>query len=133
MEQRFTIEQIRNYIKSQDSFGDVMYNLSIANIEKANESDCEELESWFTNLFNELAEEHSNSETIDDVVITNENGIIEIQFSIDCDDRGVHRSNYITINEDNTVNTSLSEIIEGSDLECALEAAIIDYAENGFK
>lgn len=34
---QFTIEQIRKYIESQDSLGDVLYNLSEANIDKANE------------------------------------------------------------------------------------------------
>ena len=33
----FTIEQIRRYILSQDSFGDVLYNLSEENILLANE------------------------------------------------------------------------------------------------
>jgi len=35
----FTIEQIRNYILSQDSLGDVLYNLSKENIIKANPED----------------------------------------------------------------------------------------------
>lgn len=33
----FTIEQIRKYIESQDSLGGVLYNLSEASIDKANE------------------------------------------------------------------------------------------------
>lgn len=37
MQPRYTIEEIRNYIESQDSLGDVAYNLSPSNIEKANE------------------------------------------------------------------------------------------------
>lgn len=32
----FTIEQIRKYLQSQDSFGDCLYFLSEANIVKAN-------------------------------------------------------------------------------------------------
>lgn len=32
----FTIEEIKNYIISQDSLGDVLYNLSSENIKKAN-------------------------------------------------------------------------------------------------
>ena len=36
-EQKFTIEEIRNYINSQDSLGDVLYNLSASNIIKANQ------------------------------------------------------------------------------------------------
>lgn len=41
---QFTIEEIRKYLLSQDSMGDILYNLSEANIIKANEeeflSDC---------------------------------------------------------------------------------------------
>jgi hypothetical protein len=32
----FTLEEIRNYIIAQDSFGDVLYKLSEENIRKAN-------------------------------------------------------------------------------------------------
>lgn len=38
----FTIEQIRTYIISQDSLGDVLYNLSEENIMQANESQDED-------------------------------------------------------------------------------------------
>ena len=34
---KFTIEEIRNYIMSQDSLGDVMYNLKVEKIIEANE------------------------------------------------------------------------------------------------
>lgn len=34
----FSIEEIRNYLKQQDSFGDVMYKLSEDNITKANKT-----------------------------------------------------------------------------------------------
>ncbi len=37
MQETFTIEEIRKYILSQDSLGDVLYNLKAANIIKANE------------------------------------------------------------------------------------------------
>lgn len=45
MQTTFTIEEIRKYILSQDSLGDVMYNLSAENVIEANtetepESDC---------------------------------------------------------------------------------------------
>ena len=36
MEEKFTIDEIKNYITSQDSLGDVMYNLNVKNIKKAN-------------------------------------------------------------------------------------------------
>lgn len=35
--QKFTIEEIRNYLNSQDSFGDAIYNLNAENIKAANE------------------------------------------------------------------------------------------------
>lgn len=40
----YTIEQIKKYLQSQDSLGDIYYNLSEENIDKANKSDNEELE-----------------------------------------------------------------------------------------
>jgi hypothetical protein len=38
---QYTIEQIRNYILSQDSMGDILYNLKEENIDKANEEPIE--------------------------------------------------------------------------------------------
>lgn len=38
---KYTIEEIRNYILSQDSLGDVLYNLSEENIDKANEDNSD--------------------------------------------------------------------------------------------
>ena len=35
-EEKFTIKEIKNYILSQDSLGDVLHNLKAENIEKAN-------------------------------------------------------------------------------------------------
>jgi len=37
MQNTFTIDEIRKYILSQDSFGDVLYNLSVSKILEANE------------------------------------------------------------------------------------------------
>lgn len=37
MTKTFTIQEIKNYILSQDSLGDVLYYLTEANIEKANQ------------------------------------------------------------------------------------------------
>lgn len=37
MQNTFTIEEIRNYILSQDSLGDVMYNLKAEKIIEANQ------------------------------------------------------------------------------------------------
>jgi hypothetical protein len=41
-EQKFTIKEIRNYIMSQDSLGDVMYNLKAEKIIEANEPEEDE-------------------------------------------------------------------------------------------
>ena len=40
MKETFTIEEIRNYLHSQDSLGDIHYNLSVKNIIKANYCYC---------------------------------------------------------------------------------------------
>lgn len=45
-EQKFTIEEIRNYIKSQDSLGDVMYNLNAEKIIEANEPEEEDEDDY---------------------------------------------------------------------------------------
>jgi RNA polymerase-binding transcription factor DksA len=37
---KFTIEEIKNYIISQDSLGDVLYNLNEQKIEEANNPHC---------------------------------------------------------------------------------------------
>ena len=42
MQNTFTIEEIRKYILSQDSLGDVLYNLSVSKILEANEPEEEE-------------------------------------------------------------------------------------------
>lgn len=40
---KFTIEQIKNYLRDQDSLGNALYNLSEANIMIANMAEGEEL------------------------------------------------------------------------------------------
>ena len=42
MQNTFTIDEIRKYILSQDSLGDVLYNLSVSKILETNESEEEE-------------------------------------------------------------------------------------------
>jgi hypothetical protein len=47
MKKTFTIEEIRKYILSQDSLGDVLYNLKEENIIQANEpEEDEEVVDW---------------------------------------------------------------------------------------
>ena len=45
MQNTFTIDEIRKYILSQDSLGDVLYNLSASKIIEANEPE-EDDEDW---------------------------------------------------------------------------------------
>jgi hypothetical protein len=44
MQNTFTIDEIRKYILSQDSLGDVLYNLSSSKIIEANEPEDDELD-----------------------------------------------------------------------------------------
>lgn len=44
MQNTFTIDEIRKYILSQDSLGDVLYNLSSSKILEANELEDDELD-----------------------------------------------------------------------------------------
>ena len=46
MARTFTIEEIKTYILSQDSLGDVLYNLTEEKIIKANELKEEEEDEW---------------------------------------------------------------------------------------
>lgn len=46
MQNTFTIDEIRKYILSQDSLGDVLYNLSSSKILEANEPEENEDEDW---------------------------------------------------------------------------------------
>ena len=46
MARTFTIEEIKTYILSQDSLGDVLYNLTEEKIIKANEMKEEEEDEW---------------------------------------------------------------------------------------
>ena len=39
---KFTIQEIKAYLNTQDSFGDIFYNLTEENIIKANEEKIEE-------------------------------------------------------------------------------------------
>ena len=50
-EQKFTIEEIRNYIMSQDSLGDVMYNLKAEKIIEANKPEEDDEDDYQFLLF----------------------------------------------------------------------------------
>ena len=45
--EKFTIEEIKKYLRSQDSLGDIYYNLSADNILKANEVEDDEDEDEY--------------------------------------------------------------------------------------
>jgi hypothetical protein len=44
MRNTFTIDEIRQYILSQDSLGDVLYNLSVSKILQANETETNDID-----------------------------------------------------------------------------------------
>ena len=44
MRNTFTIDEIRKYILSQDSLGDVLYNLSVSKILQANETETNDID-----------------------------------------------------------------------------------------
>ena len=44
MEEKFTVKEFKNYLLSQDSRGDIMYNLSAENIRKVNIIDNRSIE-----------------------------------------------------------------------------------------
>ena len=61
MQNTFTIDEIRKYILSQDSLGDVLYNLSVSKILEANEpedneDDEDDDEDW--DILDEIKEKY---------------------------------------------------------------------------
>jgi hypothetical protein len=44
MQNTFNIDEIRKYILSQDSLGDVLYNLSVSKILQANETETNDID-----------------------------------------------------------------------------------------
>lgn len=55
MQNTFTIDEIRKYILSQDSLGDVLYNLSVSKILEANEPEEDEVD-WDSSSDDEIRE-----------------------------------------------------------------------------
>jgi hypothetical protein len=59
MQNTFTIDEIRKYILSQDSMGDILYNLSVSKILEANEpeeDDDEDEVDW--DILDEIKEKY---------------------------------------------------------------------------
>lgn len=124
---KFTIEEIKNYIKSKDSLGDVMYYLTEENIKAANLNlEFSWFQTWLTEKFQEITWDVSNGESISEIDITREANSIIIDFVVDCDDYGYHDDNQIRISSDGTYKISLSEILESGGVPSALEALIIN-------
>jgi len=74
MKDKFTIEEIKKYIISQDSLGDVIYNLSAENVQKANHT--ETLESIKESIIAYFS--------FDDIKIIDGEMIIEDKWHGDC-------------------------------------------------
>lgn len=55
MQNTFTIDEIRKYILSQDSLGDVLYNLSVSKILEVNEPEEDEID-WDSSSDDEIRE-----------------------------------------------------------------------------
>lgn len=58
MSRTFTIDEIRKYILSQDSLGDVLYNLKEEKIIEANEPEEDEEEDWDNLSDDEIREKY---------------------------------------------------------------------------
>lgn len=127
-QEKFTINEIKKYITSQDSLGDVMYNLSAKNIVKANIEDPITLyKQWLMEEFESITEEHMNAETMIDVSIENEDENIIIIFNIDANRRGIQTHNTIYITKQlgySEVKVRICELLEGYGIEEDLELAI---------
>ena len=64
MQNTFTIDEIRKYILSQDSLGDVLYNLSVSKILEANELENEDVD-WDDLDDDEIREMYSAKEFLE--------------------------------------------------------------------
>ena len=58
MQNTFTIEEIRKYILSQDSMGDILYNLSVSKILEANEPEDDEDDDEDWDILDEIKEKY---------------------------------------------------------------------------
>jgi len=63
---KYTIKEIKKYILSQDSLGDVMYNLDEKNIDKANE--CAKIVDAYGNTIIKLPE-YYDDDMVKDLII----------------------------------------------------------------
>ena len=58
MQNTFTIDEIRKYILSQDSMGDILYNLSVSKILEANEPEDDEDDDEDWDILDEIKEKY---------------------------------------------------------------------------
>jgi hypothetical protein len=125
---KFTISEIRKFLSSQDSFGDVMHNLSAENIIKANTEDPIVIyKNWLADTFQSITEDTHNGETIEDISIDDDGDDITILFTVDGNRAGKHDDNRIIINKKigySEVKVRLCELLEGGGIEEELETKI---------
>ena len=89
-----------------------------------------ELAIWFTQTFDSIADDESNCETAEDVIITETDNNIIIEFSYESD-YGLQRNNKITIKKIRTekedlVNIDFNGPLEGGDVEFELILQIVE-------
>ena len=63
MQNTFTVDEIRKYILSQDSLGDILYNLSVSKILEANEPEEDEVD-W--DILDEIDDEDDDDDDEDE-------------------------------------------------------------------
>ena len=125
---KFTISEIKKYILSQDSLGDVMYNLTAENIIKANEVDpIVQYKEWLADTFQTITEDTHNGEIIENIEIEGDDDDIWISFIVNAGRRGNHLDNAIEIKKKigySEVKIRICELLEGSGIEKELENKI---------
>ena len=89
----------------------------------------QELKDWIIKTFKKISIECSNGETIENIEIENNEQEKIILFNVDCGEYGVHSRNRITINK-NEVKMSLTEIIDGGDIQYKLKRKLEEYFKN---
>jgi hypothetical protein len=91
MKDKFTIQEIKNYIMSQDSLGDVMYNLNAEKIIEANHVDTlESLKDAIVGYFS-----FDDVKVIDGEIVIEESWSGDCKNDEDCSDAAVENGNMV--------------------------------------
>jgi hypothetical protein len=82
---------------------------------------------WLKKTFNEVSEDVMNGESMENLKITKTDTDWVANFNVDCGRRGIHKNNYIKINNRGGINVGLCEAIEVGGIESGVTEEIKKY------